>query len=84
MGLASNSGTRPASKSLRKPITVRRSTLYLEAIKSGKTLRGFDIDSETRFEFYRVKGNEYVFQTFMEGYNTDFESRTTILNSDSE
>lgn len=58
--------------------------MFLEAIKSGKTLRGFDIDSETRFEFYRVKGNEYVFQTFMEGYNTDFESRTTILNSDSE
>ena len=37
-----------------------------QLLRDSKTIRGFDIDSETRLELHRVEGNEYMFQTFVE------------------
>lgn len=45
---------------------------YIKEINAGKTLKGFDRDSETYFECYRVH-DHYCFGTYTEGVNCDYE-----------
>lgn len=45
---------------------------YIKEINAGKTLKGFDRDSETYFQCYRMH-DRYYFGTFTEGVNCDYD-----------
>lgn len=57
---------------------------YIKDIKAGKTLKGFDRDTETLFQFYRVKDNIYAFGTLTEGVNCDYEIQDAIAGTDDD
>lgn len=45
---------------------------YIKEINAGKTLKGFDRDTQTYFECYKMHG-QYYFGTYTEGVNCDYE-----------
>lgn len=47
---------------------------YIKEIKAGKTLKGFDRDSGTYLECYKMH-DQYYLGTFVEGVNSDHEMR---------
>lgn len=57
---------------------------YVKDIKAGKTLNGFDRDSETYFQCYRVKDNTYAFGTLTEGVNCDYDTQEFIAGTDDD
>lgn len=57
---------------------------YVKDIKAGKTLNGFDRDSETYFQCYRVKDNTYAFGTLTEGVNCDYDTQEFIAETDDD
>lgn len=67
----------PSSKSLDDELRD-----YIKEVKNGKTLAGFDHDSETFFRFYKKQNDIFVFGTFTEGINCDYETKEFYLNSD--
>jgi hypothetical protein len=57
---------------------------YIKEINAGKTLKGFDRDTETYFQCYKVEGNLYIFGTFTEGVNCDYDMEEHVFDSDND
>ena len=55
---------------------------YIKDIKAGKTLKGFDRDTETLFQCYRVRDNIYAFGTLTEGVNCDYDTQEFLARTD--
>lgn len=57
---------------------------YIREINAGKTLKGFDRESETYFQCYRIQGTLYAFGTFTEGVNCDYSMEEHVFDSDND